>query len=132
MTTYASSQQAYRENAILTAPPERLVVMLYDGARRFLHQGAVALRNGDLSGMNNRLQRAEAIIRELQMTLDHEAGGEIAAKLDSIYDFCHRYLLEARLKRDPERIERTSELLGELREAWEAICVRAAAERAVA
>ena len=121
MTPYATAQQAYRDSSVLTAPPERLVVMLYDGAHRFLFQAAHAMRSGDLSLMNNRMQRAEAIISELRGTLNHEQGGEIAGRLESIYDFCQRHLLEARLKRDPERVEQVMKLLGELRDAWEQV-----------
>ena len=121
MTPYATAQQAYRDSSVLTAPPERLVVMLYDGAHRFLFQAAHAMRSGDLTVTNNRMQRAEAIISELRGTLNHEQGGEIAGRLESIYDFCQRHLLEARLKRDPERVEQVMKLLGELRDAWEQV-----------
>ena len=124
MTPYATAQQAYRDSAILTAPPERLVVMLYDGANRFLLQGAAAMRSGDLSLMNNRMQRAEAIITELRQTLDFENGGEIAPRLDAIYTFCQRHLLDARLKRDPERIEQVMKLLAELRDAWDQVAAQ--------
>ena len=118
MTPYATAQQAYRDSAILTAPPERLVVMLYDGANRFLLQGAAAMRSGDLTATNDRLRRAEAIITELRQTLDMSAG-EVAANLESIYSFCQRLLLDARLKRDAEKIDQVAKLLRELRDAWD-------------
>jgi flagellar secretion chaperone FliS len=118
LTPYAQAQQAYRDSAILTAPPERLLVMLYDGANRFLIQAATALRSGDLTTMNERLRRAEAIITELRQTLDMSQG-QVAANLESIYSFCQRLLLEARLKQDPEKIEHVARLLRELREAWD-------------
>ncbi|GAC1322126.1 MAG: flagellar export chaperone FliS [Thermoleophilaceae bacterium] len=128
MTPHAAAQQAYRDSAVLTAPPERLVVMLYDGAIRFLQQAAAGLRQGDLAAMNNRLQRAEAIIQELRSTLDMSAG-EVAERLESIYSFSQRHLLEARFEHDPERIERVSDLLGELRGAWAEICVNQSSAR---
>src|SRR5919205_2314183 len=122
MTPYATAaQQAYRDSSVLTAPPERLVVMLYDGAHRFLFQAAHAMRSGDIALTNNRMQRADAIIAELRSTLDHEKGGEIAGRLEAIYAFCQRHLLEARLKRDAERIEQVMKLLAELRDAWDQI-----------
>ena len=121
MTPYATAQQAYRDSSVLTAPPERLVVMLYDGARRFLAQAAHAMSEDDIAGANNRLQRAEAILDELLSTLDMEAG-EIAERLQSIYLFCRRTLMEGRLERDPEKFEQVSRLLGDLREAWDEIC----------
>src|SRR5215210_9229384 len=114
MTPYATAaQQAYRDSAILTAPPERLVVMLYDGANRFLIQGATAMRAGDLTVTNDRLRRAEAIINELRATLDMSQG-EVASNLESIYSFCQRLLLESRIKQDPEKIEHVAKLLREL------------------
>ena len=64
------------------------------------------------------MRRAEAIIDELTVTLDHERGGEVASRLQGIYAFCRRHLIEARLEQDPAKIEEVSELLGELREAW--------------
>jgi flagellar protein FliS len=121
MTPYATAQQAYRDSSVLTAPPERLVVMLYDGARRFLAQAAYAMREGNVALSNNRLQRAEAILDELLSTLDMEAGGDIATRLQSIYLFCRRTLAEGRVEADPAKFELVSRLLGELREAWDEI-----------
>ncbi|MEA2442978.1 MAG: flagellar secretion chaperone FliS [Thermoleophilales bacterium] len=118
MTPYATAQQAYRDSAILTAPPERLVVMLYDGANRFLIQAATAMRAGDLTQTNDRLRRAEAIVQELRGTLDMSAG-EVAVNLESIYSFCQRLLLQARLKQDASKIEHVAKLLRELRDAWD-------------
>jgi flagellar secretion chaperone FliS len=124
MTPYATAQKAYRDSAILTAPPERLVVMLYDGANRFLIQGATALRAGDLTVMNDKLRRAEAIITELRATLDLSQG-EVATNLESIYSFCQRHLTDARLKQDPEKIDHVAKLLTELRDAWDQVAGRA-------
>jgi flagellar protein FliS len=109
---------------VLTAPKERLVVMLYDGAHRFLFQAAHAMRSGDISLMNNRMQRAEAIVNELRSTLNFEQGGDIAVRLDSIYSFCQRHLLDARLKRDPQRIEQVMKLLADLRDAWDQVAAK--------
>lgn len=116
-SAYATAPQAYRANSILTASPQQLVVMLYDGAHRFLLQSAAAMRAGDIQTVNERLRRAEAIIDELVATLDMEQG-EIAQRLAAIYSFCRRLLSEARMERDPQRIEQADSLLGELRESW--------------
>jgi flagellar protein FliS len=117
MNAYASVPAAYKESSIVTAPPERLVVMLYDGAGRFLTQAAAAMRQNDIALSNDRLQRAEAIISELNATLDMSAG-DIAERLRAIYNFSRRHLGEARLERSPEKVEAVSRLLGELRESW--------------
>src|SRR5919205_1664613 len=126
MTPYATAQQAYRDSAILTATPERLVVMLYDGANRFLIQGAAAMRAGDLSVTNDRLRRAEAIINELRATLDMSAG-QVATNLESIYAFSLRLLLEARIEKDAGKIDRTATLLRELRDAWDQVAAKTCA-----
>ena len=118
--TTAYSPQAYRRGAVLSAPPERLIVMLYDGARRFLHQAAAAMRAEQVEDAHNKLRRAEDIVAYLRDTLDLEQG-EIAVRLQSIYLFSQRHLRQARIERDPAKIEQVSELLGRLREAWAAI-----------
>jgi flagellar protein FliS len=112
--------QAYKESSVLTATPERLVVMLYDGARRFLFQAAVAMREGNIELTNNKLQRAEAIITELNSTLDMTAG-EVADRLRGIYVFSARQLMQARIKRDPEMIDEVSRLLDTVGDAWREI-----------
>ena len=114
---FAASPQAYRESAVLTAPPERLVVMLYDGARRFLFQAATAMRDGDVPTAHERLRRAEKIVEHLLATLDMSQG-EISQRLEAIYVFCLEQLSEGRMKQDAERLDTVSDLLGELREAW--------------
>jgi flagellar protein FliS len=116
----AAVPQAYKESAVMTATPERLVVMLYDGARRFLFQAAVAMREGNIEVSNNRLQRAEAIIDELNNTLDMSVG-EISTRLRAIYLFSKRHLMQARMKRSPEMIDEVSGLLDTVGDAWRQI-----------
>jgi flagellar secretion chaperone FliS len=119
LSVYTASQTAaYRQQSILTATPGQLVVMLYDGCLRFLNQAAFAMREGRTGEAGARLTRAEAIIDELLDTLDLEKGGVIASRLQGIYVFSSRQLIEARTARDPEMIEKVAELLGELRDAW--------------
>ena len=119
MATYAGNQTAaYRQQAILTAPPGRLVVMLYDGCLRFLFQSAHAMREGDRQTSLQRMRRAEAIIDELTVTLDHDRGGVIASRLHGIYTFSRRQLLDAWRDGDADKIDEVSGMLSELRDAW--------------
>jgi flagellar protein FliS len=119
LATYAGNQTAaYQQQSVLTAPPGRLVVMLYDGCLRFLFQSAHALRENDRSTSLNRMRRAEAIIDELTVTLDFERGGDIASRLQGIYVFCRRHLSEAWRDGDAGKIDEVIALLGELRETW--------------
>ena len=118
MTAFATaSPAAYKQQSIMTAPPERLVVMLYDGALRFFFQAAVAMREGTRPLADEKLRRGEAIVDHLIKTLDMSAG-EIASNLEGIYVFCKRLLMEARFEQDADKIEKVRELLGELRESW--------------
>jgi flagellar protein FliS len=114
----ATPTAAYRQQSILTANPGQLVVMLYDGCLRFLHQAAYAMRDGDRLRSGDRLRRAEAILGELLVTLDHEQGGEVANRLQAIYVFARRQLIDARRDQDAEMVDTVAALLGELRESW--------------
>jgi flagellar protein FliS len=116
MNPYARPN-AYRENSIMTASPEQLVVMLYDGAGRFLRQAEGSMLDGSWLVASEKLSRAEAIIDELLATLDMDAG-EVADRLQSIYIFCKTRLIEARIERDSVRVDQVARLLRELRDAW--------------
>jgi flagellar protein FliS len=120
MSNLASPPRAYRESAVLSASPERLVVMLYDGARRFLNQAAIAMREQQTETAHYKLRRAEDILLHLRETLDMEQG-QVAVRLQTIYLFCQRHLRQARIDRDPAKIEQVSGLLTGLREAWATI-----------
>jgi len=118
MTAYATaSPAAYKQQSIMTATPGRLVVMLYDGAIRFFFQAAAAMREGVRDAAAERLDRGEAIVDHLLATLDMSAG-QIAERLEGIYVFCKRLLLEARLERDPDKVDTVRGYLAELRESW--------------
>jgi len=117
MTAFATSPATYKQQSIMTAPPERLVVMLYDGAIRFFFQAGAAMREDDRATALERLDRGEAIVDHLLATLDMSAG-EIAERLEGIYVFCKRLLRESRAERDADKIDHVRTYLAELREAW--------------
>ncbi len=118
MTAFATASPAtYKRQSIMTAPPERLVVMLYDGAIRFFVQAAAAMREDARVTASERLDRGEAIVDHLLVTLDMSAG-EIAERLEGIYVFSKRLLLEARMERDADKVDVVCAYLSELRESW--------------
>lgn len=117
MTTALLHARAYQASTALTATPGQLVVQLYDGAARFLLQGRHALAQGDLPRASERLGRGEDIIDELLAVLDLSAG-EVAEHLQSLYLFSKRQLFDARLARDPGKVDDVIGVLAELREGW--------------
>jgi flagellar secretion chaperone FliS len=124
MTSYASaSSGAYRANAVLTASSPQLIVMLYDGAHRFLHQAGIAMTERDIATAHNRLRNAEHILRHLRNTLDMSQG-QIPANLSSIYEFALRQCQRARFEQNPKLLEQISELLGQLRSSWATIAAQ--------
>jgi flagellar protein FliS len=114
----SSGHQAYQTNAIETASPEQLTLMCYDGAIRFLRRAAAACEEGDLAKLSEATGRAQAIINELNITLNMEAGGEIARNLRSIYLFVNRHLATATMKRDVTGINDSINLISGLRDSW--------------
>jgi flagellar protein FliS len=117
MTSLATAPGAYRQNAVMAASPAQQVVMLYDGARRFLRQSTIAIHAGEVERAHKALRRAELIIAHLDGTLDFEQG-QLPARLHAIYQFCLAHLGRGRMDQDPAKLEEVSELLGELRDAW--------------
>jgi flagellar secretion chaperone FliS len=117
MSAYAPAPNAYRESAVLTATPEQLVVMLYDGANRFLTQSAIAMRDGRAGLAGEKLGRTERIIDELLATLDLSIG-DIAERLQALYLFFKEHLMAARLNQDAGKVDEVARFMRELRSSW--------------
>jgi len=112
---------AYQEAAVGTQSRGRLVVMLYDGAIKFLKLAVQELEAGNYAAKGQYINRAQDIISELNAVLNMDAGGEIAQNLRKLYDFMSRHLNQANMKRDPKMIQEVIGLLEELNQSWRAI-----------
>jgi flagellar secretion chaperone FliS len=113
--------ETYQENTITTQTQGRIVVMLYEGAIKFLKQAVTSMQAGDHETKSRFLTKAEDIISELNTVLDMESGGEIANNLRALYMFMIRNLHEANIKKDVNKIEEIIKLLEELNQSWKAI-----------
>ena len=123
MTAYARNPwNSYRQIATQTAPPGQLVLMLYDGAIRFLERaltGFACTDPGERNAtVNNNLQRAADIVRELNCCLNTDAGGQFAQTLRDLYDYMERRLLESNFKKNRAGVDEVVIHLKELRNAW--------------
>lgn len=110
--------QQYQQNQILTASPEQILVMLYDGAIRFTRQAMMGMESGNRIQKLEGVSRAMAIITEFSNTLDFKVGGEIAENLDALYAFMNNELSQANLKNDPAKLKVVETLLLDLRQTW--------------
>ena len=118
MTVMARGIDAYRRTEAQSASPMQLVVMLYDGALRFLNEARTAQAAGDVRRRANALGRVAAIVAECHSTLDLERGGMLAAELDRLFSYMSSRLLDITVKRDPTAIEEVYKLMSILRDAW--------------
>lgn len=110
--------QEYQKGAIGGASPLQLVVMMYDGALRFMEQGKHAMKLRDLEKQNYYLLKAQKIVMELTACLDMEQGGEIAQNLLALYGYVVNELMDANIKDRSEGIDRSIRVISDLRESW--------------
>ena len=113
--------ETYQEVAVTTQSRERLVVMLYDGAIKFLKLALKELDAGNMETKGLYINKAMDIINELNNVLDMEVGGEIAVNLRRLYVFMSSHLNTANIKKDPQKIDEVIKLLEELNQGWKAI-----------
>ena len=107
------------ETGVAAASPHKLVVMLYDGVIVSLLSAINNIKATNIAAKGAALSKAITIIDNgLRASLDKNAGGEIAANLDSLYDYMSRRLLEANIKNDVAIIEEVRGLMADLRSAW--------------
>lgn len=112
---------AYQENRVTTQTPGRIVVMLYEGAVKFLRQAIAELEEDKFIEKGKSINRAVDIIQELNVTLNMDAGGEIATNLRRLYTFMIERLFQANLRKDPEMIREVIKLLEELNDGWKSV-----------
>lgn len=105
-----------KENAIYTATPEELTLMLYEGALKFANQAVVFIEKKDFYNANIRIQKVKDIIKEFKYTLDMKY--DISQQLVQIYDYILRRLTEANMKKDLSIMEEVTKLLRQLRDTW--------------
>jgi len=120
-------RQSQLEGAVMDADPHKLVALLLSGACERIRLAEACMERGDPARKGKAIGEACAIVGHLSGSLDHEAGGEIAANLSSLYDYVLRRLTEANLNNDPEALRESLALLGEIDAAWTAIRPGAAA-----
>ncbi len=112
---------AYQDNSVTTQSKGRLIVLLYDGAIKFMKLAIKELEAGNMEVKGKYINKARDIINELNAVLDTDAGGEIAANLRKLYTFMNERLSQANSKRDPQIIREVITLMEELNQSWKAI-----------
>ncbi len=122
MSTYNAAlrqaSQAYGGAQVSTAPQKKLILMLYDGAIQNLMSAQRALEIKDLQTAHQKILKGQLIIEELMVTLNFEAGGDIAQNLYKLYEYFHWSLVQANIKKDKDQVAGVQQYLEELRESW--------------
>jgi flagellar protein FliS len=130
MNAYGSGQ--YRQTQVTTVDKGRLIVLLYEGAIKFLREAVKANEAGDIPAKANFINRTLDIISELSQSLNMQDGGEIAYNLKRIYQFWTEHLLKAKIAKDNTAMMDVIEMMCNLIEAWQVVCSDAEAARIAA
>lgn len=122
--SYAQAAATYQRNAILTASPEKLVKLLYDGAIKNLEISRNGLGNPATSRspeVNTAIGKAIGIVGELRASLDPAVGGKIAQDLDRLYEFSIDQISQSNATRTPAGVGNAIKVLRTLKEGWDAV-----------
>ncbi len=109
----------YRHNEVATSSQGKLIVMMYEGALKFVSLAIEGIDKKDLSQKGKYINKTHDIINELSCALDMKKGGEVAQKLESLYQFILHQLTRANIKSDRKALESIINVLKPLMEAWE-------------
>ncbi len=125
-----SAAEAYKRQQIMTATPEALTLMLYNGCLKFMTEGMEAIQKKDYEQANISLQKAQNIIREFRVTLKMEY--EISHQLLPLYNYVYDRLVEGNIKSDVKLVEEAKTIISKLRDAWAQAMKKARQEKAQA
>ena len=126
----AAPSQEYLKTKVMTASPEMLTLMLWDGAIRFSEQGKEAIRRKEIEGSYKALTRAQNIVTELSTAMKRDLNPDLCGKLAALYNFIYRRLVEANISKDEKLVDDALEIMRHQRETWVMLMDKLAKERA--
>lgn len=110
--------QTYQNISVMTAPPERLLLMLYEGLIKNIKQAREAVVEGDADARRVALRKARDIVTELMSALNFEVGGDIAVNLHRLYRYIHGRLIQADITPGVEPLDHAMRVVDILNDAW--------------
>ena len=110
--------QQYKKTQVDTASQGKLIVMLYDGAIRFVNIAIEAMPTKNIEKIHNNILKAQEIINELISSLNMDVG-DISQKLFSLYMYMNKRLMDANIQKDAAPLVEVRKYLMELRDAWQ-------------
>lgn len=108
----------YQKNEVETASPEKILILLYDGAIQFLNKAKIAMEQKNIPEIHNNIIGCENIILEFINTVDEENGGDFAVRIKALYEYFYNTLVQANLKKDVTKIDEVLKHLVDLRATW--------------
>lgn len=120
----------YLKTQVMTASPEMLQLMLWDGAIRFAEQGKDAILKRDIEGSYKALLRSQKIVMEMSAGLRRDINPELCTKLAALYNFMYRRLVDANLKKNPALVDDALRIMRHQRETWVMLMEKLAEQRA--
>lgn len=125
-----SPTKQYLRDAVMTASPEQLQLMLYDGALRFARQGGESVKEGRFEDAYGALSRSQRIVLEMQQGLRYEVAPELCDRMSAIYLYIYRRLIDGCVNKDVSAIDEAIRLLEFERETWMMLINKLSSERA--
>lgn len=114
----ARYHNAYKQNEISTSSQGKLILMMYEGAIKFTKMALQSMDTGDIAGKAKYIGKIHDIVNELSVSLDLKNGGEVTARLETLYQFVLRQLTLANIKSDRQALESIIKVLEPLHDAW--------------
>ena len=114
----------YNNNKVLTASPAELTLLLYEGAIKFCNIAMMGIEEKNIQKTHDNIKKAQAIISELRVTLDHKYS--VWEDFDRVYDYIYRRLVEGNMSKEIDVIEDALKYIREMRDSWKEVMKKAA------
>ena len=111
--------QTYQQNSAMTASPQELTLMLYNGSLKFIRMARKAMIENDFEIKNTNIMKAQTIIQEFRVTLNQDI--EISKNMEQLYEYIYSRLIDANTKNDLDILEEAEGYVLELRDTWKQV-----------